>query len=814
MKVSYKWLNEWIDLKDITPEEIADKLTNAGIEVDYITYLDKGVKNVVIGKVLQVEKHPDADKLRVCNVDVGESEPLQIVCGAPNVAVGQQVPVAKIGAVLPGDFKIKKSKLRGIESQGMICSAQELGLDNKFVPKELQEGIYVFSDEHQVGCDIRQIFNMDDVVLDLDLTPNRSDCLSMRGVAYELSALFDRPIKLPSNSLKDIKSNIESNIEQLISLEVKDDSLCPRYTGRLVKNVTVSPSPMWLRNKLQAAGIRSINNIVDITNLILLEYGQPLHAFDYNKINDKTIIVRRAYNNETIKTLDEAERQLMPEMLVIADKQSAIAIAGVMGGFESEVTSETKDIFIESAYFNSNSVRKTSTAFGLRSEASIRFEKGTDPNIVIDAVNRAASLMVELAGGEMVSGIIDSNNHSVADKEIQLSVVQINNRLGTDITKDQMIELFKRLQFKVIEFEGQLIISVPTRRQDINLVEDLSEEVARLYGYDNIPTTLPIAQSSQGKLTDEQKARRRMRDYLLSVGWDEAVSYSFINSQTVSDLELMDDKYQNMISLKMPLSEERKNLRTTLLPSMLELAAYNNNHKNESIQLFELGKVFLPKQLPIEELPLEKIMVAGIAYGNTHGYNWSDKPITVDFYYVKGIAESIFNYFGILPSLVEFKSVSKPSMHPGQTASIIVNNKEIGYIGQLHPKVVKMYDLPKAFYFEIDYQAIFEMTDLKIQYQRLPKYPTIKRDLAIVINQQVNAQDIKKSIAKYSNELLTDVQLFDVYAGKGIADGKKSIAYSLTFNDPNKTLTDEEVQTVINNIVVGLEQDWQAELRS
>jgi len=810
MKVSYKWLNEWIDLKDISPEEIADKLTNAGIEVDGIIPMDKGVENVVIGKVLQVQKHPDADKLRVCNVDVGESEPLQIVCGAPNVAVGQQVPVAKIGAVLPGDFKIKRSKLRGVESQGMICSAKELGLDNKFVPKELQEGIYVFADEYQVGSDIRPIFNLDDVVLDLDLTPNRSDCLSMRGVAFELAALFNRPIKLPSNSVKETNANIE----ELISLEVEDASLCPRYTGRLVRNVTVAPSPMWLRNKLQAAGIRSINNIVDITNLILIEYGQPLHAFDYNKVNGKSIIVRRANDNETIKTLDETERQLTTEMLVIADQQSAIAIAGVMGGYESEVTDETKDIFIESAYFNSTSVRRTSTTFSLRSEASIRFEKGTDPNIVVDAVNRAASLMAELAGGEIVSGIIDSNNHIVPDKDIQLSIEQINNRLGTDISKDQMIDLFKRLQFKVTEAGQQLVVCVPTRRQDITLVEDLSEEVARLYGYANIPTTLPVGQSTQGMLTDEQKDRRRMRDYLLSVGWDEAVSYSFINPQTVSDLQLMDDKYQNMIPLKMPLSEERRNLRTTLLPSMLELAAYNNNHKNESIQLFELGKVFLPKQLPIEELPLEKIMVAGIAYGSVHNNHWSYKSISVDFYYVKGIVEGIFDYFGIPHSLIEFKPVSKPSMHPGQTASIIVNNKEIGYIGQLHPKVIKIYDLPKAFYFEIDYQAILEIANLKIQYQRLPKYPTIKRDLAMVINQQVNAQDIKKSIIKYGTELLTGVQLFDVYAGKGIADGKKSLAYSLTFNDPNKTLTDEEVQTVINKIVTGLEEDWQAELRS
>ncbi|OEH84434.1 phenylalanine--tRNA ligase subunit beta [Desulfuribacillus stibiiarsenatis] len=810
MKVSYKWLNEWIDLSDITPEILADRLTNAGIEVDAIERLDKGVSNVVVGHVLEVVQHPDADKLRVCTVDVGETETLQIVCGAANVAPGQLVPVAKVGAVLPGDFKIKRSKLRGVESQGMICSGKELGLENKYIPKELQEGIYVFPEQYAVGTDVKTIFNLDDVVLELDLTPNRSDCLSIRGVAYEMGALFSRPVNVPAISL--VES--DNSIDGLMKLDVQDQELCPRYACRVIEDVKIAPSPMWLRNKLQAAGIRSINNIVDITNLILIEYGQPLHAFDYDKVIGKTIIVRRANEGEIIKTLDETERTLQSNMVVIADQQEAVAIAGVMGGFTSEVSDSTVNILLESAHFNPNSIRKTATSIGLRTEASVRFEKGTDPNIVIDAMNRAAMLIAELGGGRVAKGHIDSNADVSEGKEIIITADRINRRLGTDIAQADMVQYFERLHFTVTNRGEELLVKVPTRRRDITIADDLSEEVARLFGYKNIPTTLPIGQSTQGKLTIEQKGRRRVRETLLSASWDEAVSYSFINPVKVTELELLDEKYQQMIPLKMPMSEERSHLRTTMLPSMLELAAYNYSHKNDAVRLFELGKIFMPKELPLQQLPTEKVIIAGIAYGDATPNHWSHKPQAIDYYYVKGVVEFLVSQFGISLFDVTFQATDLPAMHAGQTASIQIGGKELGYIGQIHPKVQAQYDLPKTFYFELDYELMLELSSLKIQYQSLPRYPSIKRDLAIVVDKDKASFEIMKSVKQYAGALLVDLQLFDVYDGKGVGEGKKSLAFSLTFRNPEKTLTDEEIQQVTQKIISGVQQDWNAELRS
>ncbi len=809
MKISYKWLNEWIDLTGITPEMIADRLTNAGIEVDEVVSLDKGVENVVVGKVLSAEKHPDADKLRVCTVDVGEQTPLQIVCGAANVAAGQLVPVAIVGAVLPGNFKIKKSKLRGIESQGMICSGKELGLEVKYLPKELQEGIYVFPEEYPLGSDVREALNLDDTVLDLDLTPNRSDCLSVRGVAYEMAALLDRPLKKGESAVQESRKSID----ELITVDVQAPELCPRYTARIVKNVKIAPSPMWLRNKLQAIGVRSINNIVDMTNLILMEYGQPMHAFDYDKISGKQIIVRNAREGEIIKTLDGTDRRLTADMLVIADEQDAVAVAGVMGGWESEVTESTTNILLESAYFNSLSVRKTSTALGLRSEASIRYEKGTDPNVVIDALNYAVHLVAEIGGGEIVSGLADSNDSEIQPVEIRTSVERINKRLGTEISKEQMENIFRRLQFTLTANGEEWNVKVPSRRKDITIEEDLSEEVARLYGYENIPTTLPVGQSTQGKLNQEQQARRRVRDSLLASGWDEVVSYSFVNPAKVTALGL-DDVYGDMIALKMPISEERSHLRTTMLPSLLELAEYNNNHKNDSVRLFELGKVFLPKQLPLQEQPEERTVLAGIAYGAVNENHWRAQQVPVDFFYVKGIVEQLLAYFGIARDVPVYKAVSRAAFHPGQTASIEIDGQEIGVIGQIHPQVVKDYALPKAFYFEINFHALLQCANLFIQHRSLPRYPAIKRDLAIVVPQATRAQDIMATIRANGGELLTDLQLFDLYVGKGVADGKKSLAYALTFQATERTLTDEEIQAVIQTIVTALESQCHAELRA
>lgn len=813
MLVSYKWLNEWIDLSDLSPEEVADKLTNAGLEVDGIIRLGEGLDKVVLGKVIAKDQHPDADRLSVCQVDVGQEEKLQIVCGAANVAAGQLVPIATIGAVLPGDFKIKKSKLRGVESQGMICSAQELGLDSKFVPKELQEGIYVFADSsYPLGTDIKKIMDLDDVILDIDLTPNRSDCLSMRGVAYELSALYERPVNEPESKLEE--NQARGHISDLIKLDIQAPELCPRYAGRIVKNVKIAPSPAWLQTKLQAAGIRSINNIVDITNLILLEYGQPLHAFDYNKISGQEIIVRQAKADEIIKTLDDTDRRLEADMLVIADRNAPIAIAGVMGGYDSEVTDETRDIFIESAYFESGTVRKTSTHFGLRSEASIRFEKGTDPDTVIRGLNRAASLMVDLAGGELVEGIVDANYQKLEAKIIKVKPSRINDRLGTDLSKAEMLGIFDRLGFTSQNLGEEIEITIPSRRQDINIFEDLTEEIARIYGYDKIPTTLPVGESSQGQLTRDQSARRRLRNYMISAGWDEAVSYSFINPKSIEELGLVGEKYEQMVGLKMPMSEERSHLRTSMMPSLLELAEYNNNHKNYAIKLFELGKIFLPESLPLKELPEEKVMLAGISYGKIDPLSWAAKRIDVDFYYIKGLVEGVLAYFGLDKDKVSYEAREMPAMHPGQTGLVSYNGQELGYLGQVHPRVAKLYDLPRTFYFELDYEAISSLANLEIKVKSLPRYPAMHRDLALVLDREVEAESVAKSIKKAASDLLKEVTLFDVYTGVGVSNDKKSLAFSLKFSHNDKTLTDEEVEKDIAKIIKAMEAEWQASLRS
>lgn len=813
MLVSYKWLNEWIDLSDLSPEEVADKLTNAGLEVDGMIRLGEGLDKVVLGKVIAKDQHPDADRLSVCQVDVGQEEKLQIVCGAANVAAGQLVPVATIGAVLPGDFKIKKSKLRGVESQGMICSAQELGLDSKFVPKELQEGIYVFTDSsYPLGTDIKKIMDLDDVILDIDLTPNRSDCLSMRGVAYELSALYERPVNEPESKLEE--NQARGHISDLIKLDIQAPELCPRYTGRLVKNVKIGQSPVWLRTKLQAAGIRSINNIVDITNLILLEYGQPLHAFDYNKISGQEIIVRQAKADEIIKTLDDTDRRLETDMLVIADSNAPIAIAGVMGGYDSEVTDETRDIFIESAYFESGTVRKTSTHFGLRSEASIRFEKGTDPDTVIRGLNRAASLMADLAGGEIVEGIVDANYQKLEAKIIKIKTSRINDRLGTDLSKEEMLGIFDRLGFTSLDLGEEIELTIPSRRQDINIFEDITEEIARIYGYDNIPTTLPVGESSQGQLTRDQSARRRLRNYMISAGWDEAVSYSFINPKSIEELGLVGEKYEQMVGLKMPMSEERSHLRTSMMPSLLELAEYNNNHKNYAIKLFELGKIFLPESLPLKELPEERVILAGISYGKIDPLSWAAKRVDVDFYYIKGLVEGVLAYFGLDQDKVSYEAREMPAMHPGQTGLVSYNGQELGYLGQVHPRVAKLYDLPRTFYFELDYEAISSLANLEIKVKSLPRYPAMHRDLALVLDREVEAESVAKSIKKAASDLLKEVTLFDVYTGVGVSNDKKSLAFSLKFSHNDKTLTDEEVEKDIAKIIKAMEAEWQASLRS
>jgi len=808
MFVSYKWLSNYVDLTGVSPEDLAEKLTRSGVEVEGIEQRNQGVTSVVVGYVLSREKHPDADKLSVCMVDVGEEEPLQIVCGAKNVAAGQKVPVALVGAKLPGGLKIKKSKLRGVESRGMICSARELGINDKLLPKDLQEGILVLPEELEIGQPIESILGLDDYVLELSLTPNRSDCLSMIGAAYEVGAILNREVVEPVVDIQESEESIEGKVK--VAIEAPD--ACYRYMARLITDVKLAPSPLWMQNLLIAAGIRPINNVVDITNYVMLETGQPLHAFDYERVPGGNIVVRKARAGEKIVTLDDMERELDEEMLLITDGEKPIAIAGVMGGANSEVTENTRHILLESAQFAGGSVRKTSRKLGLRSEASLRFEKETDPVTVQKALDRAAALLAELAGGKVARGIADAHVRPVEENWVTLRMSRLNNLLGTNLSLQEVEDIFTRLSFHY-QVDGEMLkVHVPSRRKDITREVDLIEEVARLYGYDNIPTTLPVGINTRGSLTRQQALRRKIRDVLNAMGMDEVSTYSFTRPEIVNDFPAL-YKEGVPVALSMPMSEERSILRTNLLPHLAETAAYNLNRKQRNISIFEIGYVFITEEETLTELPDEKITIAGLVAGNQTEQYWGQANIPVDFFYVKGILEGLFDRLGIFDVTYQ-RAQDLRGMHPGRTAEIFVQGQKIGYIGQIHPVLAQKYDIEETYVFQLDGEQIFRFATDHSGMVPLPKYPEITRDIAVVVDREVSADELKQSIEKAAGPLLEKVTIFDVYTDAKIGKEKKSIALSCSYRNPEKTLTDEEVQQVHDQVVAALAKEYGAELRS
>lgn len=804
MKVSYQWLSQYVDIHDIDPYELANRLTNSGVAVDIVEKRDKGIEKIVIGYVTESGKHPNAEKLSLCKVNVGNNESLQIVCGAANVAKGQKVPVALVGAILPNDVKIKRAKLRGIESEGMICSAKELGLNEKLLPKGKTDGILVLPDDAVTGERLEPLLGLDDYILELDLTPNRSDCLSMIGVAYEVAAILGREVHLPENKLG---TRISDDSKVKVEIEAKE--ACPHYASKLMTGVKIDESPQWLQNYLIAAGIRPINNVVDITNYVLMEYGQPLHAFDFERFDQPNILVRLAKQNEKVITLDDQERELDDQMMLITDGVKPVAIAGVMGLANSEVTEDTTTILLESAYFNGASIRRTSKKLGLRSEASLRFEKGVDPNRIHAALNRASQMLVEIAGARLEGDIYEHRIEEYEEKKITIQPEQVNQLLGTEIDKDEMISIFKRLGFTVTVSEGSLLVDVPTRRQDISIVADLVEEIARLYGYDNIPTTLPGGVYIQGGLTDMQLLRRNIRNLLESSGLQEVITYTFTNSRLQRIVQGLADEIKP-ISLAMPLSEDKQILRTTLVPNLLEAAKYNINRRIPDVSIYEMGAAFITKEDFLSKLPEEKLIIAGLLTGSLPKY-WKGGNQLIDFYYVKGILEDLFNNLGLTE--VKFSAASLEGYHPGRAAKLLINNDLVGYIGQLHPKVQQQYDLNEAFIFELDLGGMIENADTEIDYLPLPKYPAIQRDIAIVVEKELEVKDLINTIEESAKELLESLTLFDVYTGEQLGKDKKSIAFSLTFRSREKTLTDEEVSHLSDQILSVLKEKYQAELR-
>ncbi|MBH8583924.1 phenylalanine--tRNA ligase subunit beta [Thermoactinomyces vulgaris] len=804
MLVSYEWLSQYVDLEGISPEDIAEEMNRTGIEVEVIYTRDPGVNGVVVGEVLAVEPHPEADRLNICTVNVGKGQLLQIVCGAKNVAAGQRIPVALIGAKLPGGVHIKKAKLRGVESHGMICSAKELGFPDKVLMKEQTEGIFVLEPDAPVGMDIKEYLSMDDQVIELQLTPNRSDCLGMWGVAHEVAAIFDRELRLPVIS-EQVPSEAGTGVEVVVE-SVED---CPFYAAQVVGNLEVGPSPQWMQNRLISAGIRPINNIVDITNYVMLETGQPLHAFDFDKIANGQILVRRANDGEKIVTLDDVERECDPEMLLVTDGQEPLAVAGVMGGASSEVTKETKTVLLEAAFFNPLTVRQTSKNLGLRSEASTRFEKGVDPEQILPALYRAVQLLRQLCGGVVSS---DASVHKAGDVEevtISLRHERLVNLLGVQISPDEVMDIFRRLRLPAA-FENDVYqVQIPTRRPDLMMEVDLVEEVARLYGYDRIPATLPWGQQLPGALTKEQKLRRDARHMLRELGLNEVVTYSLTSDEAEQEIASLYDLQP--IRVAMPMSKEHAVLRTTLLPQLIKVAAYNVHRGNERVQLFEVGKVYLTQEETLTDLPEERLQLAALIAGPKAASIWKTPQVDAqNFYELKGILESVLERFGVRDA--EYQAADLNGFHPGRTALCVVEDEVIGVLGQLHPKLSKEYDLSEPVVLQLDLEKLLKK-DLQVIYEPIPRYPAVTRDLAVTVDENVPAGRIEAGIRKVAGELLESVTLFDVFTGEQIGEGKKSVAYSLVFRTNERTLTDEEVHQIHERIVHYLTEQFGAQLR-
>ena len=789
MLVSYNWLKQYTNVED-NANALAEKITRGGIEVEGVEYLAEEISGVVVGNVESKEKHPDAEKLNVCQVNVGEEENLQIVCGAPNVDAGQFVIVAKVGAKLPG-IKIKKAKLRGVESQGMICSLGELGLSKSVVPKNYQEGIYVFETEQELGSDVVELLGLNDYILDLSITPNRADALSMRGLTYELGALYNNKV-----DFKDLEK--EENYEATsLQVAIESDS-CRNYVGQVVKNVEVKDSPLWLQTRLMNSGIRPINNIVDITNYVLLEFGQPMHAFDKDLVGDK-IVVRDAKEGEVLETLDGEERKLQSTDLVITDGTRAIALGGVMGGKNTEVSEKTKNIILESAYFNPTSVRRTSAAHGLRSDSSARFEKGIDPNMQKAALARAVELILELCPNAVVESSVGVVNKE-EEKVVEISTSYINNYLGITLSTEEIVAILEGLSFTVEATGENLVVKVPTRRPDISIKQDLVEEVIRIYGYDNLASTLPkFSKTTKGGLTYSQRMVRDLRGLYSSLGFNDTINYSLVSEEEATGYTLED---HHKVRLLMPMTETHSTLRQSLIPGLLNTVQYNVARKQKDLKLLEIGRVFFGSGDDNIQ-PKETLYLSAALTGEERVTKWLKESSTLDFFAAKGYLEVVFERLG-LEEKVTYKKSTLEGMHPGRFAEVYLGEKRIGFIGEVHPQVADKLGINTTYVFEINLDEVISESKVKPKYEEVTKYPEITRDIAMLVDVKDEYQNIYNVIESVNSKLITNVELFDLYAGAELLAGKKSLALTITYSDKQKTLTDEEVTAVHEKVLAAL----------
>ncbi|HDE0258535.1 TPA: phenylalanine--tRNA ligase subunit beta [Staphylococcus aureus] len=792
MLISNEWLKEYVTIDD-SVSNLAERITRTGIEVDDLIDYTKDIKNLVVGFVKSKEKHPDADKLNVCQVDIGEDEPVQIVCGAPNVDAGQYVIVAKVGGRLPGGIKIKRAKLRGERSEGMICSLQEIGISSNYIPKSFESGIFVFSESQVPGTDALQALYLDDQVMEFDLTPNRADALSMIGTAYEVAALYNTKMTKPETTSNELE--LSANDELTVTIENEDK--VPYYSARVVHDVTIEPSPIWMQVRLIKAGIRPINNVVDISNYVLLEYGQPLHMFDQDAIGSQQIVVRQANEGEKMTTLDDTERELLTSDIVITNGQTPIALAGVMGGDFSEVKEHTSNIVIEGAIFDPVSIRHRSRRLNLRSESSSRFEKGIATEFVDEAVDRACYLLQTYANGKVLKDRVSSGELGAFITPIDITADKINRTIGFDLSQNDIVTIFNQLGFDTEINDDVITVQVPSRRKDITIKEDLIEEVARIYGYDDIPSTLPVFEKvTSGQLTDRQYKTRMVKEVLEGAGLDQAITYSLVSKEDATAFAM---QQRQTIDLLMPMSEAHASLRQSLLPHLIEAASYNVARKNKDVKLFEIGNVFFANGEG--ELPDQVEYLSGILTGDYVVNQWQGKKETVDFYLAKGVVDRVSEKLNLEFS---YRRADIDGLHPGRTAEILLENKVIGFIGELHPTLAADNDLKRTYVFELNFDALMAVSVGYINYQPIPRFPGMSRDIALEVDQNIPAADLLSTIHAHGGNILKDTLVFDVYQGEHLEKGKKSIAIRLNYLDTEETLTDERVSKVQAEIEAAL----------
>lgn len=808
MKASLTWMKDYVPVDTTKPaQELADTLTKKGIPVEEVISMDSGLKKIFTGKIVEITKHPDADKLQVCQVacldeKTGEEVAKQIVTAATNVAVGQVVPVAYHKSRLADGTEIKKGKLRGEVSEGMFCSVAELGVSKDLVLPGEAEGIYILPEGTPIGMDIRDALMLNDTVYEFELTPNRADCFSMIGLSREFAVMTGEKATEPTVTVDETGTNVSDELK----IQIEDSELCQRFMGRVVSNVTVKPSPLWLQNRLRNCGIRPINNVVDVTNYVMLEYGQPMHAYDYDELAGHSLTARAAKAGETIKTLDGTDRELSEGMIVIADEKRAVGVAGVMGGFDTEVSNKTTTVALEAAVFKPASIRRTARALGMRSEASGRFERGINDVYTAKALNRAAQLLKELDSAvEIHQGVVDVYPVQAKSRTVSFTAAAINSYLGTDIPEARMEEILKTLSFGWHKDGETITVDVPSWRNDVSVMPDIAEEVARIFGYDNIPSTTPWAHLQSGTISEKKQVVKQIRNTLVTHGLSEIITFSFMHADNLKKLLLPEtDARYTAVPILNPITEDFPVMRTSLLPSMLDAAVRNVAQKNHDLWLFETAATYHPTSLPVTELPVEKQAACGLMMGKVNDMQWSESQRATDFYDVKGVLEAVFAALRIETTI---ETTAEPYYHPGVSAQYVAQGKVIATFGELHPQVVKNYDLSgKIYAFEIDVTAILELSRGHLQYAGISKFPGTSRDLAIVAPNTISSEAISQVIYEKGGQFLERAFVFDVYEGEHIEEGFRSLAYNLSFRSNEGTLTDEDIEPAINDILAALNE--------